>query len=106
MSDNSEELLDKINDLTVSEAVNQQDIKNIKEDTQEIKQSVSALAARVESYYVNNDVFYPVKTAVYGLMGGILITVLIAVLSLIIIPQIASPMSPQNKMLQHEESTK
>lgn len=105
MSDNNDELLEKINDLTIAEAINSQDIKYIKDDTQDIKTSVAVLSKRVEDFYVNQDQFYPVKTMVYGLAGGVLITVLIAILSLIIIPQVMSPTNLQNQV-SHSESSK
>jgi hypothetical protein len=105
LSDNNEELLEKINDLTVAETLNATDIKYIKEDTKDIKQSVAELSARMESYYVNLDMWWPVKTAVYGLMGGILLTVLVAVLGLVIIPQfnVNSQISPQNQLVHSAE---
>ena len=101
---NNNEVLDKINDLTVAESNNSKDIGYIKSDTQDIKNSITVLSKRVEDFYVSQDQFYPVKTAVYGLMGGILITVLIAILSLVIIPQVLAPVNSQNEMINSHMS--
>ena len=87
----NEDLLAKINELVLTESRNNQDIKNNIAETKVVKDSVAALAIRVEEYYVNQDQFWPIKTAVYGLMGGILLTVLIAVLALVVVPRVASP---------------
>jgi hypothetical protein len=87
-TDSDLELINKINELTMAENKNAMSIEYVTKDVKDVKDSVDALAKKVEDYYVNNDVFYPVKTLVYGFTGGILLTILFAVLSLILIPKI------------------
>ena len=80
-----DEIIEKLNELATSEALNSKDVEYIKEEVKDVKVSLNNLAQRVEEFYVNQDQFWPVKTMVYGLAGGILLTVLVAMMTLIII---------------------
>lgn len=87
ISESQENLLNKINELAIAESSNSLNIGNIQGDIKEVKESVENLTKKVEEYYVNNDRFWPVKTLVYGFAGGILLTVLFSILSLVLIPR-------------------
>lgn len=88
--DTNDELMDKINQLTTNDSLKAKDIEYIKKTQDDMKASIEKLNTTVEEYYVNQDQFAPVKFLVQGLAGGILLTVLIAVASLVIIPRAES----------------
>ena len=85
-----DQITEKLNDLVTNDALKSKDIEYIKDETKDIKNSLDLLAKRVEEFYVNQDQFWPVKTMVYGLAGGILLTVLVAMMTLVTITHTSS----------------
>ena len=86
----NDELMDKINTLVTNDALKSQDIQYIKKDAEDIKQAIGDLDKKVENFYVSQDSFYPVKLFAYGAASAILLTVVIAMCSLVIIPRTTS----------------
>lgn len=94
-------------ELAVTENTNKTNIENIKEDISKIENKVDDLTkslitqkeeiiAGVKAEFVKYVEFEPVKTLVYGMVGGILLSVLVAVLALVIVPVVqgSSPLTP------------
>ena len=95
--DKIDALKTEINEHAISENTNQVNIANIKEKIGDLEVKVDDFATKlastktdiitgVKEEFVQYVVFEPVKTLVYGMVGGVLLAVLFAVLALIIIP--------------------
>lgn len=56
----------------------------IKQDLKYIKESVDAMSQRLDKNYVTLDQFAPVKSIVYGMVGLILSSIVVALIALII----------------------
>lgn len=56
----------------------------VQRDIEYIKKSIDGINTKLETYYVSNDRFEPVRNVVYGLVGVILTTVVGAVLFVIL----------------------
>jgi septal ring factor EnvC (AmiA/AmiB activator) len=86
---------DKLNELAMAESHNSKDISYIKEDISEIKtdnaeikKSISDIATKLEekmeTHYVSNDKFLPVKYLAFGAAGAILASVVGAWMAIVI----------------------
>lgn len=56
----------------------------IEQDLKYIKESVDAMSQRLDKNYVTLDQFAPVKSIVYGMVGLILSSIVVALIALII----------------------
>ena len=94
-----DELKNELNDVALTENTNQTNIANIKEKIGALESKVGELTDKlstnkdeiikgVKEEFVKYVEFEPVKTLVYGLVGGVLLAVLFAVLALVIIPTV------------------
>ena len=93
---------DKLNELAVAKERNASNIQNLKETVERLEERLDVITAQVASNkteinlavkeefakYVLYVEFETVKTLVFGLVGGILLTVLIAVLALVVMPKV------------------
>ena len=75
------------------------DIALIKQKLDGVETSIK----KIEDYYVNHDQFFPVKLLVYGLAGGVLLTVLGAVLALVVMPGLQPSAQQSVTTLTHVE---
>ena len=111
------DILDKIDDLKVDIQIialdsntNQNNIINLKENIEKLETKVDdlsttlaaqnvAIIAGVKAEFVKYVEFEPIKTIVYGIVGIVLISVMVALMALVIIPQIqANPLAPGNQL--------
>ena len=78
------ELAGKIEALSIACAGNAVELKNMKDDIIALNKSVSDLAEVVKQEYTSLDKFEPVKLIAYGCAGGVLLTVLGALLGILL----------------------
>lgn len=110
---------DKLNELSMAESHNakdiayiKEDISEIKNDNAEIKQSISDIATKLETkmetHYVSNDKFLPVKYLAFGAAGAILASVVGAWMA-IVIPKVTMETKSQyviEKVIPNENNLK
>ena len=68
------------------DAANAVKIENIETNIEEIKKQLENDRVEVKMTYTTNDRFEPVRLIAYGLVGGVLLTVLGAILGIVIVP--------------------
>ena len=103
--DKFDEVIKDVQGLAIDSNTNTSNIDNIKEKLDKVEEKVDALAAKiatnkdeivaaVKAEFVKYVEFEPVKTLVFGLVGVVLITVLVAVLALVVVPSVQQGAHP------------